>query len=216
VLALGACGGGDDPGDGVDCGFPSQSDRFMPFAPGFSWEYRVTDLGSGVQTTKSQRVGNATVSDDDLPGLELLEQTTEKFSGSTVSLLTLEGEALVRYKQEDFDETAAFERATLYSPAKIRLDEGRATTGTTFDESYTSTITNAAMETTAVDITEAWEVIGEDIPCSAPFGELTCLQVRRVRAAGGTANKDFFYARGVGKVREEGLNQLEELVSCGP
>lgn len=188
----------------------------MPFAPNFNWTYRVTDLGSGVQTEKSQRVSAALVTDDDFPGIEFLEQTTEKFGGTTVSLLTLEGEALVRYKQDDFDELDAFERTTVYAPPKIRLDEGRADAGQTFDESYTSTITNAAMETTTVDITESWEVVGTDVPCSAPFGELTCLQVRRVRAVGGTANKDFFFARGVGKVREEGLEQLEELVSCAP
>lgn len=214
VAALAGCGGGDGPGDGVDCGFPAQTDRYLPFAPGFSWTFRVTDLGTGVQTTKSQTVSGE-VTDDDFPGQMFLEQTTDKSTGTAVSLLALEGDALVRYKQEDFDETGVFERKTIYTPARIRLDEGRATTGTAFDETYTAAVTNALMETTSVETTDSWEVVAEDTPCSAPFGELTCVQVRRIRTVGGTANKDFFFARGVGKVREEGTSQVEELVDCG-
>ncbi len=33
---------------------------------------------------------------------------------------------------------------------------------------------------------------------------------------GGIAEKEFHFARGVGKVTEIGGNQLEELTACGP
>lgn len=215
MLAVG-CGSSDGPGDGVDCGFPVGGDSYLPFEPSYRWTYRVTDLGSGVQSEKSQAVSPAEVTDDDFPGLSFFEQVTDKFSGQTVSLLAREGEALVRYKQQDFDELGAFERVTVYDPPKLRIDEGRAGAGTTFDESYTATVTDALDQQTATMITESWEVIGVDVPCSAPFGELECIQLRRVRTAGGTANKDYYFARGVGKVREEGDQQIEELVDCAP
>lgn len=212
-----ACGGGDGPGDGVDCGFPEgTADSYLPFEPAFRWTYRVTDLGSGVQSEKTQTVNPSEVTDEDFPGLSFLEQTTVKFGGRTVSLLAREGDALVRYKQEDFDELDAFERVTLYDPPKLRIDEGRASAGTTYDESYTKTITDALDVTVVENITDSWEVIGVDVPCSSPFGELECIQLRRIRTVGGTANKDFFFAFGVGKVREEGTEQIEELIDCAP
>lgn len=169
-----------------------------------------------MQSEKAQAVSPEPVTDPDFPDVMLLEQVTDKFSGQAVSLLAHEGEALVRYKQEDFDLTGAFEQDTVYDPPKIRIDEGRATAGTTFEESYTKTVTDTLDQQFVTNVTESWEVIGVDVPCSAPIGELECLQVRRIRTAGGTASKDYFFALGVGKVREEGTKQLEELVSCSP
>ena len=221
MLALAAaCGGdsgGDGDGDGDNCGFPDSSDQYLPYDLGYSWTYRVTDLGGGgTQTNKTQSVADAEVTDDDFPGLSFFQQETSKFGGRTVNLFTREGNTLLRHKQDDFDELDVFERTTLYQPAKIRLDESRVEAGTMFEEMYTSVITDAAMVTVNVDITESWEVIGTDVPCSSPFGEFTCLQIRRIRTVGGTANKDFYFALGIGKVREEGTNQLEELVDCSP
>ena len=211
------CGGDDGPGAGADCGFPTGADSYFPFEPGYRWTFRVTDLGSGVQSQKPQAVSPAPVTDDeDFPGVSLLEQVTDKPNGQTISLLAREGDVLVRYKQEDYDAFGTLERVTVYDPPKIRLDEGRAAAGTTFEESYTATETDALGVVTTTAITESWEVIGVDVPCSAPFGELECLQVRRIRTAGGTATKDFYYARGVGKIREEGDQQIEELVDCAP
>lgn len=185
-------------------------------APGFGWTYRVTDLGSGVQEGKSQSISAAEVTDDDFPGISFLEQVTVKASGETVSLFVRDGAALVRYQQEDIDELGELERTTIYDPPKIRIDEGRIEPGTTYDESYTATVTDALGEEVVESITESWEVVGVDVPCSSPFGELECLQLRRVRTVGGTSNKDYYFALGVGKVREEGTEQIEELVDCGP
>ena len=53
-------------------------------------------------------------------------------------------------------------------------------------------------------------------PCDSPMGEFSCLRVRRTRITGGMAEKEFHFARGIGKVREVGSNQLEELTACGP
>lgn len=215
----GGGGGGDGGGDGggggnIDCGFEN---RYLPFQPGYHWTYRVTDLSTGIRTDKDQSVSADPVTDDpDFPDLTLLEQVTNKATGSTVSLLGLDGEALVRYKQTDLDGTGALERTTIYTPFKIRLDESadRTAGGATFEEMYSATVTDAAMVQTETQFTESWEVIGTDVPCSAPIGDTQCLQVRRIRTAGGTSTKDYFFARGVGKIREEGDSQLEELASC--
>ena len=46
-------------------------------------------------------------------------------------------------------------------------------------------------------------------------GTFSCLHLRRTRTEGGVAVKEFFFARGIGKIREIGDNVLEELTACG-
>jgi hypothetical protein len=164
---------------------------------------------------KSQSISSELVTDDDFPGVELLEQVTEKDNGSTVSLFVVEGDALMRKKQIDLDLSGAYERDTVYSPGKLRFDESEAATaaGATFDDVYTATV-NDATGAVATETTDRWEVIGVDVACSSPYGEFQCIHVRVTRTVGGVAVKDFFFAPGVGKVREEGQSQLEELTAC--
>jgi hypothetical protein len=162
---------------------------------------------------KSQSISSELVTDDDFPGVELLEQVTEKDNGSTVSLFVIEGDALVRKKQIDLDLSGGYERDTVYSPGKLRFDEASTEPGTTFDDVYTATV-NDATGAVATETTDRWEVIGVDVPCSSPYGAFQCIHVRVTRTVGGVAVKDFFFAPGVGKVREEGQSQLEELTAC--
>jgi hypothetical protein len=62
-------------------------------------------------------------------------------------------------------------------------------------------------------IEERWTVVADDAPCEAAFASLACLELRRERLAGGDADKTYRYARGVGKVTEEG-ETTESLLGC--
>ncbi len=213
AFLVAACGGDDGPTVSDECGF---ADRLLPFEAGYSWEYRVTDLSTGVRTTKMQSLGATPVTDPAFPGEMFIEQTTIKANGQTVSKLKLEGDAIIRFVQEDFDDVGDSERVTIYMPGKLRLDEAaaRLTVGTTFTENYTATVTETGGTATSTDITESWEVISESSPCTSPLGNFDCTVIRRSRTVGGTSTKDFHFAKGIGKVREEGLSQLEEVVGC--
>ena len=198
-----------------ECGFVA---RNLPYELGYSWTYNVTDLGTGIRTTKTQTLSSELVTNADFPGEMFIEQTTVKATGTTVSLLRLEGDVLLRFRQEDFDDLGASERVTIYDPGKLRLDEsvGRVELGASYSESYTATVIETS-GTTSMPVSETWEVIGEADSCDAPMGMFECLHLRRTRTEGGATVKDFYFAEGIGKVREEGTTQLEELASCsGP
>ena len=175
----------------------------------------MTDLGSGIRTVKTQTLSSDLVTNPDFPGEMFIEQTTVKATGRTVSLLRLEGDSLLRFRQEDFDDLGVSERVTTYAPGKIRLDEtpDRLVMGATFVENYMATITDATGPVTTA-ITENWEVLDEAIECGSALGTFECLRIRRTRTEGGLATKDFYFADGIGKVREEGATQLEEVASC--
>ncbi len=210
---LGCGDGGDGGGTSSECGFEN---RYLPFAPGNTWEYRVTDLGTGIRSVKMQSLAAARVTDDGFPGEMFIEQTTIKATGKTVGKLQVKGDSVVRFVQEDFDDLGVSERVTVYNPGKLRLDESaeRLMAGAMFTESYVATVTNAT-GSTPTSFTENWELISESAPCRSPLGSFDCIVVRRTRTMGGTSTKDFYFAEGIGKVREEGTNQLEELTACG-
>lgn len=216
--AFAACGGGDDDdatvdvdaGDDGPCGF---EDRYLPYQVGYQWNYRVTDLGNPDVTTKNQVL---TMEDDPDLG-SVIVQTTTKATGSTVSALKREADSVLRLRQEDRDELGALERTTVYAPGQNRLDEAPANlvVGAEWDDIYTVTVTDAVGNPVSTgERTDHWEVLGIDVDCSSPLGDFSCLHVRRQRIAGGVSDKQFFYAKGIGKVKEVNANQVEELVSC--
>lgn len=209
-----ACGGDDDGGDGVDpgmCGFGS--DEYLPYQAGFSWTYQITDLVSGAKETKEQHL-EAEMEHPDFG--TVLTQVTGKLNGNTISLTRKEDSRVLRFQQEDYDATEALEKTTTYDPAEIRIDESadRIVAGAEWDETYTETIEDPVNGTTVIPTVDHWEVLGVDEACDSPLGTFMCLRVRRTRTMGGIAEKEFHFARGVGKVREIGSNQLEELTAC--
>jgi hypothetical protein len=211
LLALLVTGCGSDGGGDSECGFAS--DRYLPYDVGMSWTYRITDVGSGEVATKQQDLDET--DDPDLG--PVIVQTTGKLGGTTRSLLRVEGDRVVRLLQEDRDDTGALERTTTYDPGQIRIDESpdRTVVDATWDEQYDETVTPTGGAPVTTATTDTWEVLAVDAACESPLGSFACLHLRRTRAAGGVAQKEFFFARGVGKVRETGGNQIEELTACG-
>lgn len=222
LLLLPACGGDDGGGNGGGgdggpvgedpCGF--DSDDYLPYEAGFTWTYRVTDLGTGARETKEQRID---------PEMEhpdygaVLVQVTSKVNGETVNFMQVQGDRVVRRQQEDYDASGALERTTVYQPHAIRIDQSpeRTTPDAMWQEDYTEVVTEPGVAPIEVPTTDVWLVVEVDVPCESPLGIFECIRLRRTRTQGGVAEKEFFFARGVGKVREVGSNQLEELSACG-
>jgi hypothetical protein len=211
-------GGGDDAGvdagpDVSACGFAG--DAYLPYAPGYTWSYRVTDLGDGERVVKEQRIDP----EMDSSYGPVVVQVTGKLDGETVSLTRRDDDRVLRFQQEDHDATGAIERTTIYDPYQVRIDESaeHVALGAEWNEEYTEIeIGPDGVEVSRVDTLDQLRVLGVDDPCDSPMGEFRCLRVRRTRLAGGVAEKEFHFARGIGKIREVGANQLEELTGCAP
>jgi hypothetical protein len=211
LLFVACSSDGGVPGDDDPCGFGS--DDYFPYATGHTWDYRVTDLATGLQTTKTNVLTQTMDHPDYGP---VIVQDTTKSTGKTVSFTSVVGDTIVRHGQEDHDDMGALERTTKYQPAKLRLDQSaaRTTTGASFTESYTQIDYDpAGVQTMSVVTTEEWDVLGVDVECTAPLGTFSCLHLSRVRTVGGVAAKEFWYGRGIGKIKETG-GVIEELTGC--
>lgn len=229
LFALLACSddggmGGDADGGtdsmvnpGGDCreGGMATSDRFLPLDVGNIWRYNVTEVGTGNTETKRTELTEMMTPEGHTE--PVIVQVTTKANGQTVSWMRQEGDKVVRLQQEDYDANGALERTTVYEPPKLRLDETAQNiqVGASFDDAYTKIIYDPdGTETSRDDIVDHWLVVSDSENCSTPWGTVTCTLVQREGIVGPTTvSKDYYFARGYGKMLEEG-QQVEELTDC--
>lgn len=207
-----ACGdesGAIDAGDQADA--PPPGERFLPIAEGASWTYLVTPM-LGAPETKSNTVGAL----EDVGGMKAgtmaYKITTEKLDGVTISWQEDTGSSIVRHREQSYDLAMALQSDQFYVPNKLRIDEGAAhtMTGASWSVTYQEVETDpvSGMQTT-ITKNETWTVEQASVSVTVPAGTFDCIQLRRSGDITQAA-KTFWFARGVGKVKELG-DQTEEL-----
>jgi hypothetical protein len=219
LLANGCLGSGEDPATG---GGMDHTGALLPWKPGNSWTYKVTDDDG--TTTKI-----TTISASPEPvGLGPLKDTmayrvvTKKSDGmdQTVSWQAPVGDMIVRYREQSYAaSTGKLELEEYWQPYKIHIDgtaahtEAGATWAVHYEETKVKVVDDVlgAPSTAATD--DAWKVLNassEHVGVTVPAGPFEDPVV--IQKAGGSSIKTYWYVRGVGKVKESG-GQTEELVS---
>jgi len=190
----------------------STSNRYLPDDVGNSWSYRVDEFDGNPPAIKRQRYSELITPDEETG--PVIVQLTENASGSTENWLQRQGDKMVRLRQRDFDATGRLERTTHYRPYRLRLDESpeRLVAGVTWTENYVREVQDS-LGTTQETISEEWSVAGVDVSCPEPWSHLKCIEVDLVRLEGGVSQKTYWFARGYGKILEEG-GLIEELFDC--
>lgn len=189
--------------------------RYLPLVPGARWTYQVDDgeLGEKTQTVGPlEDVGGAKAGT-----LAYRMTTTKPGGGETISWQEDTGTAIRRHRE--LDRGGETQTDEVYTPFRTRLDESpsRLVVGATWRESYAEIVTDAEGATTSANKTETWVVEAVDEPIAVPAGDFCALRVGRTSVVDGNPGsaKTYWYARGVGKVRESGDHQIEELVAFG-
>ncbi len=205
-----------DEGHNGDCemGGMASASRYYPFEVGNQWRYRVDDYSGQDPTVKRNELTMAMTPDADTG--EVIVQSTTKSKGTTVSWLQRKGDAVYRLRQQDLDLNGNLERTTYYIPHRLRLDESteHLEPGVSWSDDFIRRVEDPAGVITKEEaVSELWTVLGIDVPCGTPWGERACLHVSRARIIGGQSYKEYYFARGLGKVREEG-GVVEELIGC--
>jgi hypothetical protein len=211
-LTLAACG--DETGNATDAGAADAipaAQRYLPLATGATWTWHVVhDDGDPppydkVSTVEAfEKVGD----------IMAYRVRTDGNDGDTVSWQEDTGSAIRRVREQSFDPTGTLLSDQSYTPYKLRLDEqnDHLVVGATYTESYTEIETDAQGGTTSVAKTEVWTVEAIDESVTVPAGTFACLRVHRIGTDPGEADKVYWFARGIGKIKESG-KQTEELTS---
>lgn len=212
LLVLCGCAADSEPDPvQVDC---PETGRYLPMRTGASWTYRVTD-DNGDMTEKTQTVG----AEEDVGGAKVgtlaFRVETTKAGGTVTSWQEDTGDGVIRHHERDASGTTATDE--WYEPYRTRISESTAhvTAGAAWSEDYTESVTDLATNlTTTASKTERWEVVAVDEVVSVPAGDFCAMRVHRTSTVGGVpgSDKTYWFARDVGKVKETGATQTEELV----
>ena len=192
---------------------PAQS--FQPMAVGASWTYTITDSTTGTVADKATTVeAYELVGDADHSGVMAFRLNTARLDGSDLIWQAQEGDRFVRYRDESYDASGVLTQDQWYVPSRLRLDvsAAHATTGATWTETFTQHTLDVTAGTPASSSlkSESWSVVSADESVTVPAGTFDhCLHVHRVASGSGT-DKHYWFARGVGKVKETG-GHTEEL-----
>lgn len=210
--ALAACGS-EEPGSGADARLggvdADPTGAYLPLAIGRGWTYRVVPAG-GAPETKVNVVEALEDVGGEKAGITAFRLRTTKPDGITVSWQEDTGEGIQRHREEERSVADSVLLEQLYLPSRTRLDESAAhlVVGAAWDVSYTERTVGVG-DVARVD---RWTVEATDDEVTVPAGTFTCLRVRRMGTEVGQADKRYWFARGVGKIKEEG-GQLEELMA---
>jgi hypothetical protein len=231
VLTLGsaACGS-DDPGSGSDGGASAQDpcpEGFLPLKTGTTWKYFVRDASNQVATEK-ETVVEALVDVPMKPGTMAYRMRTKKgilLRDETVSWQSRVGNAVVRHQETSYKPGVAGAAPVenlneWWSPSKLRISESpdHLRKGATWMETYMEISVEAGARTERMR-TDRWTVIGVNEEVTVPKGTYKTLHLHRQGSASANtddgADKHYWFACNVGKVRETG-GQSEELTAYMP
>jgi hypothetical protein len=213
VLFAVACGS-ESGGDPVDAGGMSADaipfdQRYLPIAEGATWTWKVT-ASTGATYEKVTLVGPLEDVGGTKAGTMAFKVTTTGDDGKTVSWQEVKPSSIQRHREQSFDLGNTLISDQVFVPYKLRLDErgDRISNGATFMETYTEVENGGA----SITKSETWVVEGVDVMVTTEAGTFSCLQVKRIGEDEGAAQKTYYFAKGVGKVKEVG-KQTEELKS---
>lgn len=213
---LAACHGDraapDAPSD-VQC---PTTGRYLPLQTGNSWTYAVKDVGTGANEDKTQTVGPLEDVGGAKAGTMAYRLTTTKVGGMVTSWQQDTGDMVVRHRE--IDAAGAQMTDEVYSPNKLRIDETAEHTamGAIWDISYQEAVTDSKTKiTVTVSKSERWNVVSANDVISVGAGSFCALKLRRTSMSGGGSKSDktFWFVRGVGKIKEEGTDQVEVLTT---
>lgn len=203
---LAACG--DAPPDLPDAGLQDAGPpSLLPARVGNRWTYRVTK-GSGRVATKVQTITGTVALEG---GAGVVFETEEDGVLEARSSQRVEGTRHLRVAELEYREGAVHRRVA-YEPPALRVDSGQTTPNTRFTDTHTK-LTYDAAGTLLLTEPRSHEFIveAENELLEVAAGSFRCVRIRRSRS-GTESEKTYWYAPGVGKVKEVG-GQTEELTS---
>ena len=179
---------------------------------GASWTFDVTAAGDPTESKTTtvealEDVGGVKA------GTTAFRIRTEKLDGSTVSWQEDQCDKIVRHREQSYDVGDVLTSDQIYQPGKLRVDESDAHTamGATWIDTYTEIEEDPVTgDVTTVEKSESWTVEAAAESVTVPAGTFTAIKLRRTADVVGAADKTYWFAPGVGKVKEAG-DQTEEL-----
>jgi hypothetical protein len=232
VLTLAGCGsvdpsdpqnpGGGGEGNGTGAGgegnTPGPEGSLLPWVKGNRWTYRVTK--DGLTTEKTTTIGELEPVGGNGPNADVMAYHVVTAKGTELADRTESWQAqdpdnadrVIRYREQSFNATGGdLDLEEYWEPAKLHIDGAaeRTATGVVWFEEYQEYKLEVGFSPTDHLVRDRWTVLDADATVEVPAG--TFEHVIHFQKIGGSTSKEYWYLRGVGKLKETG-SQTEELV----
>jgi hypothetical protein len=228
-LALVVACGRVEPGDaagaagaaGLDSEVSPDVRPLLPWQVGNSWSYRVTKTETGIGLVVSEKtttvgpleaVGGMGANAELLANLVTTIENDASYTESWQGPLGSNLERILRFRERDFaGNSPVLDLETFHDPGKLHVDSSAEHTleGATWIEETSETKLEPGYPPHAGSLRERWAVLDDDETITVPAGTFEgVVHLQKV----GSSTKEYWYAHGVGKLKEQG-RQLEELVS---
>jgi hypothetical protein len=215
-VACAACGSMDPSTYATDAGAGPKG-PLLPWRTGNTWTYQVTE--GALVSIKITTIGELEAVGGTGPNADKMafKVVTKKHTGTdqTISWQTAAGDRVIRYREQAYYPTGAqegtLEQEEHWDPYKLHIDgtTEHTVTGTTWLEDYMETKLPVGGQPATHEARDLWSVVSEAEPVTVPAGTFTAVLLQK---AGGSTTKQYWYVRGIGKIKETG-GQVEELVS---
>ena len=206
--------GGTNGSGGATLSDAGTEASFEPSVAGATWTYDTDDVdsdGGRVTGTKTVTV-EKTEPVPGRPGITAWRIHTVVPGVDAQDQLTWQTESaasIVRYRDDIYEAGATTNLLTLsvYAPAKTRVDLNPAhlTTGATYTETFTETVTDMTggkSSTSSSSKSYDWKVINGSESITVPAGTFSALHLQKLNGNSKAVDKDYWFVRGVGKVKE--------------
>jgi hypothetical protein len=208
-------GDGDgDPGDGDGDDPDPIEDSLYPLVDGAKWTYLVTTTGGQVLGMDITYLEETTWNGS--KAWDLIDEPNEEGKWNSSVIMRI-GDLIARVHREemvDQNTTAIID----YDPGFVRVSEAWITPGIMEELLYDRTAYDGQGQNPDVEPRgHTLEVLAVDEQVTVPAGTFDCVKIERVRTVGAESGALvwYWYAPGIGKVREERPIEMEveELVS---
>ncbi|MCU0664726.1 MAG: hypothetical protein MUC50_20685 [Myxococcota bacterium] len=208
-----------DTDTGTDTALPTEND-YYPLTVGSTWEYKETTLAGAISSFSYTVKEKTTIEFEHGVGEKEVFVIENDLSSATeegrVQYYEDEGARVTRLRHLVADNTGNFTKQRDYVPGFLRFDRSKTAAGYPWIESLTAwTDRMDGTALSAESVQYQYEVIEEHQEVTVPAGTFDCLVVERTALSGGKNEvKQYFFAKGVGKVKEitEG-EKVEDLAS---
>jgi len=220
----GGCGGGSTgasgavhPGGtgGTTITGPIQetSGPYQPLAVNAAWTYHVDD--KGVIYDKNSTVEAQEDAGGPKAGTMAFRWRDTFPSNGQLTWYVVDGDIVQRIHEIALDSTGANKSEDWYDPYRLRVDTTaeHMVVGATYTNTYVDHHTSRTKPATNDTLNDALAVDGVDEPVGVPAGNYKSLHLTHTDATDGST-KDYWFVKGVGKVREQtSSGHIEELTS---
>lgn len=204
LFLLAAIGCGSEPPNVNPDGGVAPS--LIPLQVGNEWRYRVTS-GSGVVSEKINTVTGTKAVGSGETAFRLL--TGRANQRGTTSLQIIRDGVLYRLEEQGYRNDLLVENDR-YVPGSIRIDSNKVKTGDTYESRFTKqNLDSQGNVIGSIEVVNTFTVESGNEPLDVPAGRFNCVRVRR--ESNDETTKTYWYAPGLGKVKEIG-GQTEELL----